>query len=204
MTSPPRSLLFLFVVIQACVFVACGSDGESGDAATRKRVFVTSQIFNGALGGLAGADEKCQILAIAAGRSGSYRAWLSDSTDSPSTTFTRSDDPYRLVDGTRIADDWTDLTTNDFLNAIDLDENGAPAPSTSTFCDFVTDWVHTGTLRDGTSNGTDNNCSDWTSALGAGAWGRYSQTDANWSLSCVGGDLAVNCSQMAALYCFEQ
>lgn len=204
MTSALRSLSLLFMVFLASVLVACGSDVESGGDAARKRVFVTSQVFNGALGGLAGAAEKCQGLAIAAGRPGNYLAWLSDSANSPSTTFTRSDVPYTLVDGTRIADDWTDLTTNDFVHAIDLDENGAPAPSTSTFCEFVTDWVHTGTHRDGTSNGAENNCADWTSALGAGAWGRYSQTDANWSLSCVRGGVNANCSSRAALYCFEQ
>ena len=42
-------------------------------------VFVTSQTFTGNLGGIAGADQKCQDLADAAGLPGIYKAWLADS-----------------------------------------------------------------------------------------------------------------------------
>src|SRR5207248_2675590 len=43
-----------------------------------KRVFVTSVMYDGNLGGLAGADAKCQARATAASLSGTYKAWLSD------------------------------------------------------------------------------------------------------------------------------
>ena len=94
-----------------------------------KTVFVTTATFDGNLGGLAGADEKCQAAADASSivPSGTYRAWLSDSTGSPSTRFQRSTGPYVLPDGTIIAaHGYADLT-NGTLNApIDQTETGGP------------------------------------------------------------------------------
>ena len=77
---------------------------------THKNVFVTSQSHNGDFGGLTGADAFCQSLALTAGLSGTYKAWLSDTTGSPATRFAQASVPYRLVDGTTIANDWNDLT----------------------------------------------------------------------------------------------
>lgn len=199
MTFPLLPWLVMFIV-----FVACGSSDISGTESTRKRVFVTSRTFTGALGGLDGANDKCQALAIAAGRSGTYLAWLSDSEDSPSTTFTRSDDPYILVDGTRIAEDWTDLTSKILRHPIDLDENGDPGPFTSSLCSITHDWVHSATARDGTPNETGGNCSDWKSPLGRGSWGRFTQINLEWTLGCISVADLDECSRMAALYCFEQ
>src|SRR3954468_8304546 len=57
-----------------------------------RTVFVTSQEYNGNLGGLQGADLKCRTLAMKAGllATGSvYKAWLSDNTTSPSRRFTK-------------------------------------------------------------------------------------------------------------------
>jgi cysteine-rich repeat protein len=42
-----------------------------------KKVFVSSQMYDGNLGGLAGADAKCQALADAANLTGTYMAWIS-------------------------------------------------------------------------------------------------------------------------------
>ena len=60
-------------------------DGCSAACLTEKRAFVTSQLYNGNMGGLAGADARCQGLADAVGLPGTYRAWLSSATESPST-----------------------------------------------------------------------------------------------------------------------
>ena len=68
-----------------------------------KTVFVTKASFKGNLGGLAGADEKCQAEAddhASIVPSGTYLAWLSDGTNSPDTRFAKSSDPYVLPDGT--------------------------------------------------------------------------------------------------------
>ena len=91
-------------------------------------VFVTSDTYDGDLGGLVGADAKCQALADAAGLDGTFRAWLSDDAESPSTRFTQSTDPYWLVDGTVVADSWADLIHGSIAHAIDLDEAGEAGP----------------------------------------------------------------------------
>ncbi len=56
-----------------------------------KTVFVTKASFKSNLGGLTGADDKCQAEAddpASIVPSGTYLAWLSDGTDSPDTRFT--------------------------------------------------------------------------------------------------------------------
>ncbi|MFO0598144.1 MAG: hypothetical protein U0228_22770 [Myxococcaceae bacterium] len=45
-----------------------------------KLVFATSASFDGNLGGLAGADAKCQAAASTSGLTGTFKAWLSTST----------------------------------------------------------------------------------------------------------------------------
>ena len=78
----------------------------AGSAYAQKTVFVTSAQFNGNLGGLTGADDKCQAEANGPASivpSGTYLAWLSDGTDSPDTRFTKSAHPYMLPDGSKIA-----------------------------------------------------------------------------------------------------
>ena len=44
------------------------------------RVFVTNQTWNGDLGGLQGADNKCQQAAFDRGLGGAWRAWVSTPT----------------------------------------------------------------------------------------------------------------------------
>ncbi|MCA9638983.1 MAG: DUF4215 domain-containing protein, partial [Myxococcales bacterium] len=80
-----------------------------------RRVFVTSTLYQGNLGGLAGADAKCQARAQAAGLPGTFLAWLSDNTNNPNTRFTKSMGPYVLVNGTKIANNYTDLTDGTLL-----------------------------------------------------------------------------------------
>ena len=84
-------------------------------------VFVTSTRHDGDLGGLEGADDICQELSRVAGLSGSFKAWLSDDSDSPSSRFTHAETPYVLTDGARIASNWGELTTA-VTRHIDIDE----------------------------------------------------------------------------------
>ncbi|MCA9876161.1 MAG: hypothetical protein KC442_00200, partial [Thermomicrobiales bacterium] len=101
----------------ACVVIVtpltCGNDGVCS-------VFVSSDFFTGGeIGGLTGADAKCQSLADAAGLSGIFKAWLSDGNQSPDTRFSFFSGPWRLppnaVDGGDlppvVATDLEDLTT---------------------------------------------------------------------------------------------
>ena len=111
---------------------ACGEGevcvgGACEPACNPCRVFVTSTTHDGNLGGLAGADAICQARAAAAGLPGTYLAWLSDGSASPATRFlTQSAGPYRLVNGTTIADDWADLTSGDLDAPINITETGDP------------------------------------------------------------------------------
>ena len=92
-----------------------------------KSVFVTNAKFNGNLGGLAGADAKCQAEADGPASivpSGTYLAWLSDGFDSPDIRFTKSSHPYILPDGTKIAEDFTDLMDGSILHPINIDPTG--------------------------------------------------------------------------------
>ncbi|GEM_PF-3292704 len=158
-------------------------------AATEKLVFVTSGTWDGNLGGISGSDAKCQSAATTAGLTGTFKAWVSDGTDSPSTTFTQASVSYKLVNGTTIADDWADLIDGTIQNAITIDENSAtPGAPTS---------VWTGTNTDGSSN-TDH-CSMWASTAGSGLGGLMSATTSQWT-----NRTPLSCTVTARLYCFEQ
>ncbi len=143
-----------------------------------KTVFVTSAKFKGNLGGLPGADAKCQAEADGPATivpSGTYLAWLSDGTDSPDTRYTKSSHPYVLPDGTKIAEDFTDLTDGSILHKINSDPTGK-ALGLHLF------W--TGTKSDGTTSQNLVTCDGWTSPPGAGFRGRVGstvKTSTTWS-----------------------
>ena len=169
------------------VSVRCGS----------KRVFVSSAMYNGNVGGLTGADEKCQTLADASNLGGTYMAWISTDAGSPSSRFTRSLGPYVLVNGTVVANDWNDLTDGTLAAPINTTEKNGPAP-TGTACSNLAVWSSTN--ANGTSSG--NACSNFTADSGSvGRWGDASSTNNGWwSARCGGG----SCSPIAPIFCFEQ
>ncbi len=186
-------------------FVASAIDLVTGV----KRVFVTSSVVaadfasvsnDGALAG----DTICQQHADAAGLGGSWKAWLSDQATSPSVRFTHSNGPYQLVDGTRIADDWTDLTDLTLQNPIALDEHGAAAPASSGTMGGVATSVWTGTFAAGVNPGNAVQCSNWTAAgSGIARLGDTTSADAGWSARFLGNSVTA-CTGTAPLFCFEQ
>lgn len=159
-----------------------------------KCIFVTSGIFTGNLGGLAGADAECREAARVAGLPGRYKAWISDSTASASERLVHSTVPYRRPDGVLVAQDWTDLTDGTLANPIDRTETGtqiSPAPSGIGFT-----W--TGTGVDGTATG--NHCVDWTSSLSSqGTNGRVNRTNGDWT-----ANAAERCDATHHLICLQQ
>lgn len=156
------------------------------------RVFVTSTKHDGNLGGLAGGDAICQQRADEAGLTGTYLAWLSDSTGSPSTRFIQSPGPYVRTDGVQVADDYADLTDGDIDSHILTDENGIPGISS----------VKTGTAEDGTPLTT--NCSDWTSAANVFEQPFGSNNAPFFDLASWSSISTTSCPTELALYCFEQ
>lgn len=166
-------------------------------------VFLTSQTYNGNLGGLSGADAKCQALADAAGLPGTYMAWLSDDTGSPSTRFARSTGPYQLVDGSKIADSWDDLTGNTNCNtqggacidhAITLTEAGEAGPGLV--------WSHTDIYGAPFGCTICDDCGDWTSTEGVSEVGDPGGGELNdrWAVGFAGWA----CTESNGLYCFQQ
>jgi hypothetical protein len=85
-----KSLLFLVIFSLSFIFIGCGSGDESASSnLPQLKIFVTSVGGNGDLStwadaggntGVAAGDAVCQTVAEGAGLSGTFRAWLSDST----------------------------------------------------------------------------------------------------------------------------
>jgi hypothetical protein len=117
-------------------------------------------------------DMQCQTIAKAQGLAGSWRSWTSDSSYSPSTRFSQPMIPYRLLDGTIVADGWAGLTSGALMNGIDMDEKGAALTGSE---------VWTGTLTNGTYEGS--SCTDWTMPVNAetAIVGISGATDTTWT-----------------------
>jgi hypothetical protein len=160
-------------------------------------VFVTSTLHNGNLGGLAGADRICQARADAAGLPGTFKAWLSDSTQAARARLTHAAVPYVLVEGTQVAAHWADLVDGTRAAPIQRNEKGDP----ETCCG-----VWTGTSAAGTA--ISPQCLDWTYESHCtlrechGTIGDMNDTTSFWSRKHF--DAVVTCFIHQHLYCFEQ
>jgi hypothetical protein len=165
------------------------ADGADADGAPRNlRVFVSSTIKTGNLGGVAGADALCNQLATAATLGGTYRAWLSVSGADAIDHITSSG-PWHLVTGELVAADKATLTSGALKHLIDKTEKGVtPA--------VAEDRTWTGTGPNGRYVGPD--CTLWTGA-GSGLSGEARNATPNkWT------DLvAEGCGQVNRVYCFE-
>jgi hypothetical protein len=170
-------------------------------------VFITSENFTGgSLGGLDGADAICQKFAAAGNLPGKYRAWLADTAGSPGTRFTKSGGPYKLVDGSLVANDWPDLTSGALRHPINLTERGG-TPQTTTVCEPRAVYVWTGSGAAGNPINPEASCGDWSNdASGSFLVGRGDVMDSTWSYACGGiGNPTPFCGNFgAALYCFQQ
>ncbi len=167
-----------------------------------KTVFVTSTESKGNLGGLAGADAECNARADAAGLSGHYKAWLSDSSASPSSRFVPSNCPYYRVDGVMVATDWDDLTDGTLAASIDLDENGV-SHARSGWGSSELVWTNTATDGTAIGTGTGATCDDWTLSnnTSGSKGGILDQSNSDWSYSPI---FTAYCSDKKRLYCIQQ
>jgi hypothetical protein len=151
--------------------------------------FVTSESFGGNLGGVAGGDAKCQAAAAAvpalAGKT--WKAWLSDATTNPSSSFS-TDGMFVTTTGAVIADSWSDFRDTVLL-----------APMSTETGTAISTVVWTGTDANGVR--TVDRCNEWTSADGAdfGSQGDSSITSWYWSYASW-----ATCDVRASLYCIEQ
>jgi hypothetical protein len=168
-------------------------------------IFVTSQLYNGNLGGLAGADCQCQSLAYVAGLPGIYKAWLSDSKASASSRLAHGSVPYKLVDGTIVANNWAGLTSGTLLHAISKTETDGAPPVSSHPCGNAGPATWSDTWPDGGDfTLTSLACVDWTDSTGTMAnFGSPLATDNAWAAWCSASGAGV-CASQSALYCVEQ
>ena len=155
--------------------------------------------MGGDLGGLSGADAKCQAQASSAGLAGTYKAWLSGATTSAYDRLTHNAGPYVLVDGTKVADDWADFTDGSFDNPLNKTAAGSTVVSAGTY-------VWTGSTSAGINNNNTTHCT--TTMFGEG-WDSHLHTGTatavgSSSPSTVAVYYQIDCPYSNKLYCLEQ
>ena len=162
------------------------------------RVFVANGSFGNALAGYGAqsyAAALCKQAAYTAGIDGVYQPLLETGRDGLSGNFTRSIVPYVRVDGTKIAENWDDLTScNDatktdqcLLAPINMNAKG----------EIINNDVWTG-LNFSSSSGQQN-CNMWTEMGVKGVIGNSSKTNHQWMESEI-----KKCDTENYIYCFEQ
>lgn len=171
-----------------------------------KLVFVSSIKYNGNLGGIVGADQKCNELALDAGLQGSYKAWIStnNGSENPLARFSHSAIPYRLVNGTKVADHWLDLADGLLDHPIDRTETNTPSPGGSTKCEDNFRLAWTGTAHNGAAQPGAGRCDNFTSSNGAstGSVGSTQSLTDSWTVC--GDPSGVGCDRLFPIYCFQQ
>lgn len=175
------------------------------------RVFVTNMDFAGGLydvtgsvRGVSGGDAICRERAAAANLGGNWRAWLADSTlaSAPYNKFLTYHDnggdqyAFRLLDGSIIADNYTDLLDGSLKHPINITEFGMTKNA------FV--WTNTtakGSMGGVMINGSSQHCNNWqtNSQTVYGNTGNSGRVDGGWTEGS-----SQNCKVKAALYCFDQ
>lgn len=172
---------------------------DDGPPVPRRRVFATSEAHAANLGGLAGADVRCQAAADLAKLGGTYRAWISTSVLAAKDRLPATSFDYVLVDGTLVAHGSAGLASGSLLHAIDRTEAGGMPPVLTAACSAGGRGAWTDTAEDGSEKGYD--CGGWTfeSVSIVGWTGSPAAAGATWTSSC-----GIKCSEKASLYCIEQ
>jgi hypothetical protein len=156
--------------------------------------FVTKDVYTGNLGGLLGADMKCQTAATAGGRTGNFVAFLSTSTTNAISRVSASRG-WQRTDATPVIDTVTAaLNSSQQYGPIIDDQFGAVVSFAGTGTEL---W--TGSLYTGNYDGTGHDCSDWASTTLTGWIGDLTTSGPQM----VNVGLVTSCSGSAHLLCFE-
>jgi len=163
-----------------------GSDGGDtlpGPApGTYLRIFVTSDLFKGDLGGLAGADAKCAATAQRASLGGNWVAFLSDSSTAVLDRV-KGEGPWYLLDQQTLAFPSHASLAIDPRAWIKLDESGQK---------YSPAYVWTGT----NPHDPPTSCANWTTTSGKGTYVYAGSIYEN-----ITDD---DCSNLHSLICLEQ
>ncbi|MBL9016925.1 MAG: InlB B-repeat-containing protein [Myxococcales bacterium] len=158
-------------------------------------MFTTSVKYDGNLGGLAGADAKCQQLATTAGLSGNYRAYLSATGVIAWTRF-QNVSGWTRVDGKPIVQSILDFGSTTLPNAPELDEAGNNL--------FATHDVRVWTATQSNGFYAGENCNqggqqpNWSSTVGQAVTGICLNVDSTVLIS----NAPRVCTESYRLYCF--
>ncbi len=185
------------LLLSTFFLIACGvsdsSDEADGISSSDHRIFVTSNSFNGSLGGISGADDKCLLAARAAGLERTYRAILSTASSNAEErlnitgnvfVFTDSETPQLVAPsgvalwGTRLSSLNGAINRDEFFNL-----------------SAVSVWTGTGIEGDFIAG---NTCSDWSFNSGSGFTGRSDSISQDWV-----ENIPANCSASNRLYCIS-
>lgn len=172
-----------------CTLSMTGDARVTASYEAANRVFVTSVRSSGDMGGLAGADARCNELGRQLGLANELRAWLSTSSVNAIDRLQGSRGWVR-VDGKAVADTPEALASGEVFHPIRIDEQGV---------DIGRSYLaYTGTGFDGLVFSGET-CDDWTtSALTLGGVGDPNGISSAFTLR--GSFL---CSESHGLYCFE-
>lgn len=187
--------LFLLFLLAAC---GAREDGEAtetdGVTIGQHRIFVTSATYDGNLGGLTGADAKCDSVAKAAGLELTYKAILSDSSTNAKARLAitgqvvvvDSNDNVEVIAASTT--DFWGAQSADLLMTVNINESGGTITG-------KTPW--TGTSSEGAY--ALYGCNDWTKASNSsGTIGSIDHTDDRW----IDSDF-VPCGNSNPLYCIS-
>lgn len=172
---------------------AAGGDMRDGGPQA-KRIFITQKKFRGDLmngGGVTGADAACTAAAQGAQLGGTFKAWISTSTQNAIDRIVDVG-PWQDLSGATLFADREGLKTSPKVG-IRLDERGQFLPS---------DRVWTGTQYGGTFDSLNGACKDWTSGSMSdlAKIGQVGRSDgAAWTAFS-----ATTCDQEGHLLCIEQ
>ncbi|OIN87736.1 MAG: hypothetical protein AUJ12_01130 [Alphaproteobacteria bacterium CG1_02_46_17] len=166
------------------------------DSAREAKVFVTSTTYNGALGGLSGADSICNGRAAVSsyGLSSKWKAVLSDSTMDAANRIPWNWGTLRNMVGDAVVDGgFPDLWDGTLDMPILYSETGTQPIS----------YVRTTTLPSGDWNSGKNACSNY--AVGGANWdssgGLANQINSNWTF--INSSEIIGCYYYHPIYCIE-
>lgn len=186
-------ILFILVSIEVAAQLKPHTIWSSKDkdaALNGNWVFASSVTYDGAtVGGVAGADSKCQSLATAAGLPGTWQAIIGSSTVTAVNRVTGITGPIYNMQGTTIATTWANFWSGSINYPVRFSEYG-------TFLTSGVAW--TGCPGATCSSPSANHCSDWSSTTGNGAGGNITYTQA-WFLA----TNTLGCASQGRLVCIS-
>ncbi len=172
----------------SCAFLSgVGSCQPDGIAWGPNYVFVTAGKETGNMGSIQTADQDCNTYATDASLPGTYKAWLSTTSEDARDRLGAARGWIR-PDGQPFADTVDDFTSGNIYYPPLVNEFGLAVDPATT--------VWTGTFGNGTAD-TGDTCNDWGSTSPAGRFGWASATSNYWS-----SDQENSCTLQKSIYCF--